>query len=190
MSDDRPCHDIENKTGIAPAQPDAPGCLLLSPPGEARRQQAIARYLAGDRIEEICRELGCSKSWLYKWRDRYQADDPTWAQEQTRRPKSNPRQTLDTIAEAILQLSQTWKSQGSGRTSVATIRQVLKEQGMAPLPSRRTIYRIVQRHSKEATRDTPHRTSHGASGACAPGAVGASGADNPSPPSSADRKAL
>jgi len=40
---------------------------------EQRRQHAMARYLAGDKIEEICRELSCSKSWLYKWKKRYQA---------------------------------------------------------------------------------------------------------------------
>jgi transposase-like protein len=174
MSDDRLCHDIENKTGVLPAQSDVPRCRPRSPSAEDRRHQAVARYLAGDRIEEICRELGCSKSWLYKWRDRYQADDPTWAQEQTRRPSSNPRQTPDTIAEAIIHLSQAWKSQGSERISIATIWQALKEQGMAPLPSRRTIYRIIQRHSKEVNRDTPHRQSHHSSGACAPGAVSAS----------------
>jgi len=174
MSDDRLYHDIENKNGVLPAQPDVPRYLPLSPRGEDRRRQAIARYLAGDRIEEICRELGCSKSWLYKWRDRYQADDPTWTQEQTRRPRSNPRQTLDTIAEAIIHLSQALASQEAGRTRIATIWQALKEQGIDPLPSRRTIYRIVQRHSKEATHDTPHRSSHRSSGACAPGAVSAS----------------
>ena len=141
---------------------------------EQRRQRAIARYLAGDPVEDIGQALGCSKSWLYKWRDRYQADDPTWAQEQTRRPSSNPRQTPDTMAAAIIHLSQAWKSQGSERSSIATIWQALKEQGMAPLPSRRTIYRIIQRHSKEVNRDTPHRQSHHSSGACAPGAVSAS----------------
>ena len=174
MSADRLCHDIENKSGVWLARPGAPRCLPQSPSGEDRRHQAIARYLAGDHIEEICQELGCSKSWLYKWRDRYQADDPRWAQEQTRRPKSNPRQTSDTLAETILRLSQAWKSQGAGRTSITTIVQAVKEQGIDPLPSRRTIYRIVQRHSKEANRDTPHRQSHRSSGACAPGAVSTS----------------
>lgn len=171
MSDDRLCHDIENKNGVLPAQPDAPRYLPLSPHGEDRRHQAIARYLAGDRIEEICQELGCSKSWLYKWRDRYQADDATWAQEQTRRPRSNSRQTPDTIVEAIIHLCQAWESQGAGRTSVATIWQALKEQGIDPLPSRRTIYRIVQRHSKEANRATSHGKAHASSEACPPGAV-------------------
>src|SRR6266446_729792 len=45
---------------------------------EHRRQQAIARYLAGDKIEAICRDMHCAKSWLYKWKARYQADDPAW----------------------------------------------------------------------------------------------------------------
>jgi len=139
--------------------------------GEDRRHQAIARYLAGDRIEEICWELGCAQSWLYKWRDRYQADDSTWAQEQTRRPRSNSRQTPDTLVEAIIHLCQAWKSQGTGRTSVATIWQALKEQGIDPFPSRRTIYRIVQRHSTEANRATSHGQAHASSEACPPGAV-------------------
>lgn len=51
-----------------------------------RRQQAVARYLAGDKIEDICKQMGCSKSWLYKWKNRYQADDPSWHQERSRRP--------------------------------------------------------------------------------------------------------
>src|SRR5215468_12129486 len=82
---------------------------------EQRRQLAVQRYLDGDPIAVICREMGCSKSWLYKWRDRYQADDPAWAQAQTRRPRSNPRQTPDTIAQAIIHLYQAWESQESGR---------------------------------------------------------------------------
>ncbi len=116
---------------------------------ESRRHQAIARYLAGNKIEDICRELGCAKSRLYKWRDRYQADDPAWVQERARRPRSNPRHTPDTIAEAIVHLGRTLGAQGCGRPSAAIIWQALKEQAFHPLPSQRTIYRILQRHSQE-----------------------------------------
>ena len=35
---------------------------------EQRRQQAVARYLAGDKVEDICQQMACSKSWLYKWK--------------------------------------------------------------------------------------------------------------------------
>jgi len=154
MSEDRLCHDIENKPSIPPAQSDGQGCHPLPRGDEDRRHQAMARYLAGDRIEDICRELGCAKSWLYKWRARYQANDPAWARERTRRPRSNPRQTPDRIEEAIVHLYQLLEPQGSGRTSAATIWQALEEQAIDPLPSRRTIYRILQRHTKEANRNT------------------------------------
>ena len=43
---------------------------------EQRRQLAVQRYLDGAPIAVICQEMGCSKSWLYKWRDRYQAGAP------------------------------------------------------------------------------------------------------------------
>ena len=33
---------------------------------EQRRKQAITRYLADDKIKDICKQGVCSKSWLYK----------------------------------------------------------------------------------------------------------------------------
>ena len=55
---------------------------------QRRRQEALERYLAGDPIEVICREIGCAKSWLYKWKNRYQATEPEWFQEHSRRPET------------------------------------------------------------------------------------------------------
>ena len=59
---------------------------------EHRRQLAVARYLDGDPIEVICQEMGCAKSWLYKWKKRYRAAESTWAQERSRRPTTTPEQ--------------------------------------------------------------------------------------------------
>ena len=58
-----------------------------------RRQLAVERYLDGDPIEVICQEMGCAKSWLYKWKHRYQATDPAWSQERSRRPATTPAKT-------------------------------------------------------------------------------------------------
>ena len=118
---------------------------------EQRRQLAVQRYLDGDPIEVICREMGCAKSWLYKWRDRYQADDPTWAQEVSRRPMTSPAKLSITLEQDILRLRQTALSTGAGPTNAAAIRQALKDQTIGPVPSLRTIYRVLQRHEKEVT---------------------------------------
>ena len=116
---------------------------------EYRRQQAMARYLAGDKIEVICRDLYCAKSWLYKWKARYQADNPTWATSRSTQPQRKPSQTPQPVVERMLTLSRTLEQQEKqGKT--AAIHQELTQQGIEPIPSRRTIYRIIQRHEQES----------------------------------------
>src|SRR6266704_3596029 len=88
-----------------------------------RRPRAVERYLDGDPIEVICQEMGCAKSWLYTWKHRYQADDPTWAQEVSRRPTTSPAKLSATLEETIVHLLQTAVSTGAGPASAAAIRQ-------------------------------------------------------------------
>jgi transposase-like protein len=122
----------------------------MGDPQEHRRQQAITRYLAGDNIEAICHDLHCAKSWLYKWKTRYQANDPEWATRRSTQPRRKPRQTPQPIAQRVIMLHQTLLQSGQ-QGSAAAIQQGLLQQGIAPIPSRRTIYRILQRHAQEAT---------------------------------------
>ena len=115
---------------------------------EQRRKQAIDQYLAADKVEDICRQLACSKSWLYKWRNRYDANNPAWAQERSKRPKSHPTHTPQHIEQAVVSLHLTLHHNGTNGGVVAII-QALAQQGVEPVPSRRTIYRILRRHHKE-----------------------------------------
>ncbi len=113
-----------------------------------RRQDAIERYLAGDPIEAICREMGCSKSWLYKWKKRYEARKPTWLQERSRRPRSTPTQTPEALEKAIVHLRDSVSRGESRSVSAQVIREHLRRHHVESLPSRRTIYRILQRHPR------------------------------------------
>ena len=115
---------------------------------EHRRHQAINKYLAEDKVEDICQQLACSKSWLYKWRDRYDVTNPTWVQERSKRPKNHPTQTPEHVARAIVSLDETLRHNGTGGSATAIMR-ALTQQGIEPVPSRRTIYRMVRRHHKE-----------------------------------------
>jgi transposase len=118
-------------------------------PQEQRRKQAVVRYLAGEKIEAICRDMHCSKSWLYKWKARYQAENPGWAKGLSTQPRHRPSQTLEPMAQSVV----TWRRtlvQSGQRGSAAAIQQGLQQQGLEPIPSLRTIYRILQRHEQEA----------------------------------------
>src|ERR1051326_222468 len=79
---------------------------------EQRRQRAIDRYLAGDPIEDVCRELAGSKSWLDTWRDRYLATAPPWSAARSRRPRTTPTKTPQRIAPVVVALRQTLAQQG------------------------------------------------------------------------------
>ena len=116
---------------------------------EQRRQLAVQRYLNGDRIETICHEMGCAKSWLYKWKNRYQATEPTWAQERSRRPETTPTKTPEDIESVIIQLRQTLAPDGADTVSARVIQAHLRHHSSASLPSLRTIYRILNRQPKK-----------------------------------------
>jgi transposase-like protein len=120
----------------------------MAPAHAQRRQRAIDRDLAGDPIEDLCRELACSKSWLYKWRDRYLATDPSWSAARSRHPKTPPTKTPQRIAQIVVALRQTLAQQGKD-CGAAAIQQALAQQGIEPVPAQRTIYRILHRYTKE-----------------------------------------
>src|SRR6266853_6327348 len=119
-----------------------PKASLMSQRQEQRRLQAIDHSLAEDKVEDICRQLACSKSWLYKWRNRYDAPNVAWAQERPKRPKNHPTQTPEHVEGAVVSLHLTLRHNGTGG-GVTAIMQALAQQGMEPVPSRRTIYRIL-----------------------------------------------
>src|SRR5215467_10497093 len=128
---------------------------------EYRRQLAVQRYLDGDPIERICQEMGCSKSWLYKWKNRYQAAAPTWSQERSRRPKTTPSKTPEAIEVALIALRQTLAPDGSAPVSARVIRDHLRHHATTSIPSLRTIYRILNRQTKEvASPSTALHNSH------------------------------
>jgi len=46
---------------------------------EQERIDAVSRYLLGEAASAICRALGRSRYWLYKWLKRYDPANPAWA---------------------------------------------------------------------------------------------------------------
>lgn len=116
---------------------------------QRRRQEALERYLTGDPIAVICQEMGCAKSWLYKWKHRYQVTEPAWFQEHARRPETTPTNTPAALEAEIVRLRQTLAPDGSGTVSAGVIRDHLRQHSVELLPSPRTIYRILNRQAKE-----------------------------------------
>ncbi len=64
-------------------------------------------------------------------------------------PRRKPSHTPQPIEQSVVKLRRTLVQSGK-RGSAAAIQQGLRQQGIAPIPSLRTIYRILQHHEKEA----------------------------------------
>jgi transposase-like protein len=159
------CQDIENKTCEAQDKRGAGSPQLakgtpMSQRTAHRRHLALDQYLANDKIEDICRHLACSKSWLYKWRARYDATNPAWVQERSTRPKHSPTQTPEHVARAIVSLYETLRHNGMGG-GATVILQALTQQGIEALPSRRTLYRILRRYHTEVNVHESHASRLG-----------------------------
>lgn len=128
----------------------------MTDPLEQRRKEAMKRYLDGEKVEDICRALSCSTSFLYRWRHRFNATmtKTGWEKERSRRPVKSPSKTPDAILKEIARLEKEWSRNGQSSCAVPFIQQALKQQGILPVPSRRTIYRILSRHYKEVNEST------------------------------------
>lgn len=110
------------------------------------RVLAIERYLNGEKPATIARSLGYSRKWIYKWVERYEsrADDSDWCQTQTSAPHSNPCKWSKEMVDAVKLVRLSLYNEGVFCGAQA-IRMELEDLAVDPLPSLRTINRILSR---------------------------------------------
>lgn len=114
------------------------------------RQAAIRLRLAGESIDEICRTLKRSKSWFHKWWQRYLALGPEGLYDLTRTNQQVVNRTPPHIERAVISIRRRLAARATpqtrySRVGAAQIRAELETLGYTPLPSLRTIERIVAR---------------------------------------------
>jgi len=116
----------------------------------ADRQQAIKLRLAGQSVEAICRALGRPRVWFHRWWRQYRALGPNGLYEQTR-ANAQPRRISAELERSILNVRQRLASQAHPGTryshiGASTILAELQHLHIRPLPSVRTIERVLQRN--------------------------------------------
>jgi transposase InsO family protein len=109
-----------------------------------QRALAVQRYLAGESPASICSSLGKTKPWLYKWVARHTPDNPTWLEDQSRRPLSTPYRTSAEIEKIVemVRLNLYNKGHFCGNQ---VIQWEMIDMEVQPVPSLSTIGRILRR---------------------------------------------
>ena len=113
---------------------------------EWRRKRAVERYQRGEKPGTICLCLGRTEQWFYKWLKRFQEGDSDWYRERSRRPVSAPTRTPEEI-EAIVKHVRLELYNAGEFCGAQAIHWRLEEEKVQPLPSLRTIGRILARHA-------------------------------------------
>lgn len=123
------------------------------------RLWAITKLHEGERPETICATLGRSRTWLYKWSLRYSADDQMWNRNQSKAPQTHPNRTLAEIEE-IVQFVRLSLYNHNVFYGAQAIQWEMEELGIQPLPSLRTINRILVRHDLTHRRTGRYVSKH------------------------------
>ena len=110
------------------------------------RKLAIERYSSGEQITSIARSMGYSRKWVYKWIERHDSSDEAdgWNQSRSSCPQSSPRQLTVNVVEAVKMVRLSLYNKGLFCGAQA-IEWELREQGVEPVPSLRSINRILSR---------------------------------------------
>lgn len=124
------------------------------------RQRAIQLRLAHHTVQSICTKLQHSKDWFYRWWHRYQDRGAEGICEQSHAPHSSPHRITDEIREAILAIRERLRRRRGPQAryrfaGAPTIQHELEVLGYTPLPSLRSIERILQQNHRTCA---PFRT--------------------------------
>ena len=114
------------------------------------RQEAVRMRLTGDSVALICQSLHRSPTWFHKWWQRYLAAGGEGLYDLTRARHAIVNRTPAHIERAILAIRRRLAARATPQTRYAllgapTIAQELKNLGFTPVPTLRTIERVLQR---------------------------------------------
>jgi putative transposase len=127
----------------------------MSEASVVEREQAVERYEAGESPTAICRSLGRSREWFYKWLTRSQTGRDDWSQDASRRPRSSSSRIPTSIETAVVSARRSLAQRGlfCGAQAIAWELEAL---GVSPIPAVRTINRILERHELPTRRRGPY----------------------------------
>ena len=112
---------------------------------QQRRTQAISLYLQGKHPNTICKSLGRSRPWLYKWLKVYDPSNPHWARSQSRTPQRSPKKTAQAIVQLVCTIRKRLVKTKYAQKGAVAIQWQLEQLGVCPVPAIWTINRILKR---------------------------------------------
>lgn len=114
---------------------------------EGERKEAVRRYLSGEPVMSISKDMGRSRPWIYKWIDRYDPEDDNWYKSLSRAPHNIPHKTPPGTEDLILKLRKKLKDEGTFYGPLP-IQWAMEDLGYKEIPHQNTIKNVLRRNGK------------------------------------------
>lgn len=119
------------------------------------RYRAVLQVLDGAPVTEVARQFGASRQSVYAWKARYEAEGLAGLAERSRRPHTSPTQLPAEVEAQICELRRAYPRWGARR-----IAHELLDRGVAPAPSRSSVYRVLVRNGLVAAQAQNHKRKY------------------------------
>jgi putative transposase len=112
-----------------------------------RRQEAVRRYQAKEKIANIAKALGKGRKWVYLWISRYEAnrEEPEWYKDHSKAPKYKPNKISTEQENQVIAIRASLENQQYAQTGAISIQYEFERKGLA-IPPIWTINRAISRH--------------------------------------------
>lgn len=112
---------------------------------EQLRCKAVELYEQNWEVGDICSALGCSRSWFYKWLNRYKTSSDKWFQSESRTPKTIYRSIDPQMEQLIIDTRKQLMASQFYQYGPQAIYYTLEQQGYSPPPVW-SIARVLKRN--------------------------------------------
>ncbi len=124
---------------------------------EVKLRVEMVRLVVDEKVSkaEAARRLGRSREWVHKWLRRYEAGDWAGLVDASRAPVVRPTELSDATVARILAVRRDLERHPHANVGALTILSVLERERHVPLPSPRSIERVLTGHGLSRPRRPP-----------------------------------
>ena len=113
-----------------------------------QRQEAINRYLNGEKISKIARSLTRSRKWVHLWINRFKQkkDDTDWYKDESKAPKNKTLKLDAELKQQVLMIRKELMNEKMAQIGAISIQYEFERRGIKPIPDVWTINRVIAKH--------------------------------------------
>ena len=113
-----------------------------------QRQEAINRYLLGEKISTIAHSLHKSRKWVHHWINRFKQkkDDASWYKDESKAPKNVAVKIDVELEQQILIIRKELMNEKMAQIGAISIQYECERRCIKPIPDVWTINRLIAKH--------------------------------------------